>query len=105
LLVQHFKEEYERKLIITEGANGASYFTEGKRRNLPAPAVEVKDTTGAGDTFNGVLAASLDEGLPIGTAVERAVVAASLSVTAFGAQNGMPVKEQLEEFLEQIRKG
>jgi ribokinase len=95
-----FKQDYEQKLIITEGSKGASYVTDGKRRIVPAPTVEVKDTTGAGDTFNGVLAAGLDEGLAIGAAVERAVAAASLSVTAFGAQTGMPRKEQLAEYLE-----
>ncbi|WP_084820329.1 ribokinase [Mesobacillus campisalis] len=95
----HFRQEYEQKLIVTEGSKGASYIQHGERKIVPAPAVEVKDTTGAGDTFNGVFAAGLDEGMAIGEAVERAVVAASLSVTAFGAQSGMPAKGQLEKFL------
>jgi ribokinase len=95
----HFRQEYEQKLIVTEGSKGASYLEDGERKIIPAPTVEVKDTTGAGDTFNGVFAAGLDEGMSIGEAVERAVVAASLSVTAFGAQSGMPVKGQLEEYL------
>ncbi|SEN38950.1 ribokinase [Mesobacillus persicus] len=95
-----FKPSYEEKLIITEGSKGASYFTKGERKLVSAPKVEVKDTTGAGDTFNGVLAAGLDEGLSLETAVAHAVAAASLSVTAFGAQTGMPTNEQLQSFLE-----
>jgi ribokinase len=66
---------------------------------------EVVDTTGAGDTFNGVLAACLAAGDEIGDAVRTAVIAASLSVGTAGARSGMPdantismAKQALEPF-------
>jgi ribokinase len=55
----------------------------------------VVDTTGAGDCFNGVLAAGLFEGLEVEDAVRRAVVAASVSVTRAGAREGMPTRAEI----------
>ena len=97
-----FNAAYEAKLIITEGAKGATYLADGKRQLATAPLVNVKDTTGAGDTFNGALAAGLDQGIPLQVAIKRAVVAASLSVTAFGAQGGMPTALELEKFIKDV---
>ena len=51
-----------------------------------APTVSVVDATGAGDCLSGVLAAGLVEGLPLRAAAERAVQAATMSVTRAGAR-------------------
>jgi ribokinase len=63
---------------------------------VPAPHVDVRDTTGAGDTFNGVLAARLAAGDELASAVPWAVAAAALSVTEVGARGGMPNAEAIE---------
>jgi ribokinase len=80
-------------VIITLGANGAAVATSsGERWHVPAPPTKVVDTTGAGDTFVGVLAAALstsDERSDPATlrdAVEVAVAAASRSVGQRGAR-------------------
>jgi ribokinase len=57
---------------------------------IPALAIEPVDTTGAGDTFVGVLAAGLDQGLALPAALGRASVAAGLACLARGAQTAMP---------------
>jgi ribokinase len=78
-------------LVVTRGAAGAiAYLADG--RTLPAPALPIVpvDTTGAGDTFVGVLAAALDRGMPFETALPRACVAAGLACLARGAQTAMP---------------
>jgi ribokinase len=53
------------------------------------------DTTGAGDAFNGALAAALAEGRELGEAVRRAVVAGALAATRAGARMGMPTTAEL----------
>ncbi|MBB3019760.1 ribokinase [Microvirga lupini] len=88
--------------VVTAGARGA-YAVSGDGGQIHAPARPITpvDTTGAGDTFVGVLASGLAEGLGIGPAMERACAAASLSCLTPGAQAGMPQKEALEHYLSQ----
>ncbi|CAO3359772.1 PfkB family carbohydrate kinase [Azospirillum melinis] len=62
----------------------------------PAPAVAVRDTTGAGDCFVGVLAAELDRGRPLAAAIRRAACAASLSCTRAGGQASLPAAAETD---------
>lgn len=82
-------------VIQTRGANGATIIAGGRRTHVPAPAVDVVDTTGAGDCFNGVFGAALVQGLDRDAAVRRAVAAATMSVTRAGAREGMPTADEL----------
>ncbi len=86
-------------IVQTRGAAGATIVRDGARVDVPAPTVRVVDTTGAGDCFNGVLAAALGEGRALRQAVERAVTAAALAVTVAGARAGMPSREALDREL------
>jgi ribokinase len=86
-------------VLITLGSRGAILEGADGPERLPAPAVTVIDTTGAGDTLNGALAAGLAAGLPATEAARRAVVAASLAVARAGAREGMPTTEELEAAL------
>ncbi|MBK5331903.1 MAG: bifunctional hydroxymethylpyrimidine kinase/phosphomethylpyrimidine kinase [Ilumatobacteraceae bacterium] len=83
-------------VVVTQGADGVLLITSGSIRRVPAPSVNVRDTTGAGDTFNGVLAARLAAGDDLTTAVPYAVAAAALSVTEVGARGGMPTAAAIE---------
>ncbi|HEX5306515.1 MAG TPA: ribokinase [Dyella sp.] len=85
-------------VVLTRGREGA-WYREGNTAPMHQPgfAVDVVDTTGAGDTFNGALAVFLHEGLA--TAVRKACAAAALSVTKLGAQGGMPSLSALDAFL------
>ena len=74
------------QVIVTAGARGAWTMDRGRRLHVPAPAVEVVDTTGAGDTFVGCFAARLDAGDQLEAAMRHAVAAASLACTRGGAQ-------------------
>lgn len=84
-------------VAVTRGAEGALIARpDGGIERIPALAApEVRDTTGAGDTFNGVLAASLAAGNTLDEACRRAVIAASLSVRQVGARTGMPSAEEV----------
>jgi ribokinase len=75
-----------RSVVVTLGASGAMLITHDAIDHICAPRPErVRDTTGAGDALAGVLATALAQGLELRAAVERAVRAASLSVTEVGA--------------------
>jgi ribokinase len=96
---ESFKEEYREKLIITRGNQGLTFYQHGREIEISAPKVEVADTTGAGDTFNGALTHFLNEGYSLKEACDFAVYAASLSVTKLGAQGGMPSLQELKDFI------
>lgn len=85
-------------IIVTQGPAGA-LLADGDRRERFAgfPAADVVDTTGAGDTFNGVLATWLADGASLEEAIVAANAAASLSVGAAGARGGMPRRDAIEE--------
>lgn len=88
---ERLARQFRRGLVITRGAEGAiALLTDGGRLAVPALRVEPVDTTGAGDTFVGVLAAALDAGLALEPALRRASAAAGLACLAYGAQSGMP---------------
>ncbi|TYS33157.1 ribokinase [Bacillus pumilus] len=89
--------QYPNKLLITEGKSGVRFFDGLKEVLVPGFPVEAVDTTGAGDTFNGALAVALTEGKSLYEALAFANLAASMSVTKFGAQGGMPTREELEK--------
>ena len=80
-----------RGFVVTRGAAGAVAFLRGgKKIEVPALPIEPVDTTGAGDTFVGVLAAALDLGSILEMALRRANTAAGLACLARGAQSAMP---------------
>ena len=88
--------------IVTAGAQGAYAVSgDGTQVHAPASSITPVDTTGAGDTFVGVLANGFAEGLEVGPAMERACAAASLSCLTPGAQAGMPERDALERYLAQ----
>ncbi len=67
----------------------------------PAFNVAAVDTTGAGDTFSGVLVAALSQGNAINVAMQRASAAAALACTAHGAQSSIPAADAVTSFLGQ----
>jgi len=94
-----WQEKHATKILLTRGKDGVSFVAEGKVETIPGYQVTVADTTGAGDTFNGVFAAELGKGRDLREAVTYANAAAGLSVTKLGAQTGMPTEEEIEGFI------
>jgi ribokinase len=93
-------------LVVTHGAAGASaFFADGRRFELPALAIDPVDTTGAGDTFVGVLAAALDLGASLEAALRRASVTAGLACLARGAQTAMPGAAAIDAALADLPPG
>ena len=88
-----------RAVVVTLGADGALVAHDTRRTSIPGREVAVIDTTGAGDTFSGVLAAWLANGHELGDAAAAATCAAGLSVTRAGARDGMPSRSAIAEAL------
>jgi ribokinase len=90
--MQQWQKTYEQTVILTRGEHGCSYLNpiNGELCTIPAILVQVVDTTGAGDAFNAALCYGISTGLSLEQTIQFAVKAASLSVTKFGAQSGMP---------------
>lgn len=89
-----------RPVVVTLGAAGALIATpDGLLNAIPAPPAAVVDTTGAGDTFSGILAARIAAGDELSDAVRAAVVAGAISVGGVGARGGMPWAAELEAAL------
>jgi ribokinase len=93
-------KDLQEKLIVTQGSKGVLLYENGKEKQIEAHKVKVLDTTGAGDTFNGALAVSLSKGDSLDQACRYGNAAAALSVMKFGAQGGMPVTEEVDNFLQ-----
>jgi ribokinase len=92
------KAQIKAKSIVTKGEEGVQFQLDNQNTLVNVIKVEVVDTTGAGDTFNGALAVALSEKNNLKDAILFASMAASLSVTKMGAQTGMPFRHELDHF-------
>ena len=95
-------DEYQN-VIVTLGDKGC--FIRNENKVIPAEKVEsVVDTTGAGDTFNGVLAACIANGMDLRKACQNANLASGLKVTRKYILDSIPFKEEVEKIGEKNRE-
>lgn len=99
-----FFERGVQNVIITLGGRGVYVAAGGERKIIPAYHVDAVDTTGAGDAFNGGLAAALAEDKDIWEAAEFANALAAISVQRIGTTPAMPDRGEIDEFVK-IHKG
>jgi len=89
-------------VVMTRGASGALIATGEELTMVSAPEVEVTDTTGAGDAFNGAFAVALGEGYAVEEAVRFACQAGALAVTEMEVIPGLPHRTTLEALADEI---
>lgn len=82
-----------KNVLITMGVEGALLSTNDGVSLIPSYPASPVDTTGAGDAFNGSLAACLSLGQSLDEAALFASAYASVSVESFGAAQSMPYKQ------------
>ncbi len=87
-------------VFATLGASGAVILDNSSSETIPAPKVEVVDTTGAGDATVGAFAMALGEGKSTVEAAQMAVMAGSFAVQRPGAQPSQPTRDELDRFIE-----
>ncbi len=98
---EEMMKRYPEKLVITQGSRGVSTcLKNGQVILVPARKANVVDTTGAGDTLNGAFTVAVTEGKEIPEALAFANTAAGLSTEKFGAQGGMPTREEVMAAME-----
>ena len=95
LTLEEGLKTYPNKLIITLGSKGVAYSNGEEIIQIPSYKVKVKDTTGAGDTFNGALAYALSVDADLKTSIQFANLVAAISIQKDGAQGGMPTLEEV----------
>lgn len=83
-------------VVCTMGEKGALLVNNNGHVLFPGCLVKPVDTTGAGDCFNGVLAAELANDKNIEEAIGSAIKASAISVTKKGAQPSMPNRQDVE---------
>jgi ribokinase len=90
-------------VIITLGEEGALVYDGATAVHFEAFPIEVVDTTGAGDAFNGGLAVGLSAGGNLEQVIPLASAAAALTCTRRGAQDALPDRAAVERFLQSLR--
>lgn len=94
--MRRLHDETGQTIIVTLGAEGVVALRDSTIHTAQGLKIEPVDTVGAGDTFCGYLAASLDAGLDFEKALRRAAVAGSLACLKPGAQPAIPVAAEVE---------
>lgn len=84
-----------KQVIITLGSRGSIFNAGESLYSIPAERVEAVDTTAAGDTYIGVLAACMAEDKGLEESVRYATKAAALTIMRYGAQQAIPYREEI----------
>jgi ribokinase len=84
-------------LIVTLGERGAATSVDGRVESFAPPAIEVVDTTGAGDAFVGGFAWALASGDDLETAIVTGNVCGALSTARPGTQTSFPTRAEVSE--------
>ncbi|MGL6109190.1 MAG: ribokinase [Rubrivivax sp.] len=95
-LLAELADAHALTVIVTLGGDGVMARAGGETLHLPAHAVAVRDTTGAGDTFAGVFAAAWVESRSLHECLSLASVAAALACTRSGAQLAQPTRADID---------
>lgn len=86
-------------VVMTLGSDGVFVAKQDTQKWIPAKKIQAKDTTGAGDVFNGTLAVALAQGATLLEAVHFANTAAGISATRFGAQPSAPRLDEIMSYV------
>lgn len=90
-------QSYPRSaIVLTLGEKGVLYQDNQQRLACDAYPTQVKDTTAAGDTFEGYFIASLYEGLTVEQALKRASKASSICISRQGAALSIPYRKEVD---------
>lgn len=84
-------------VAVKRGAEGSIGTAKGEVVEIPAEPVELTDTTGAGDCFNGGFLLGWLLGLPLAESLALATICGTRAVQAYGGYRGCPTRAELRE--------
>jgi len=90
------------KVVVKQGASGATAYTPDAVIKADSFAVKVKDTTGAGDSFIGGFIYGLLQGAPLDKALEWATACGAYTTTIEGP-HAMFTKQDITQFIESYK--
>lgn len=98
-IASYYLDKGARQVILKMGGDGVLMASAEGRSRVPGHVVDVRDTTGAGDCFDGCFVARLTLGDSVAQAVAYANAAAALSTGGFGAVAPIPRPDQVHHLL------
>lgn len=88
-----------RVIAVTRGKGGVSWYQDGHLHRQAAFAVDVVDTTGAGDVFHGAYALAIGAGFDVHDAMAFSAAAAAMKCRHAGGRNGIPTINECLAFM------
>ncbi|MGY8708989.1 sugar kinase [Bradyrhizobium sp. 18BD] len=88
-----------RVTAVTRGEGGVSWYENGELHRQAAYAVDVVDTTGAGDVFHGAYALAIGAGLDVRAAMAFSAASAAMKCRHAGGRNGIPTINECLVFM------
>lgn len=98
-LIKGLRKMGAKTIIITLGKDGVMLADNGNMEHLKAPLIKAIDSTGAGDSFNGNLAAGLGKGMNLREAVKKAIFAGAYCAEKLGVIQGLPSSKELSNYM------
>lgn len=97
-VIKGFDKLKTKCLIVTLGDKGSLYYDHQNIKHYSPYKVEVVDTVGAGDAYNGGLTFGLANGIDMEDAIKLGTICASIAITRKGALKAQPDMEEVKEF-------
>ncbi len=104
VVAQRLCQEGAEIAIVTRGERGAVVSWGGQTQTFPAFAVNVVDTTGAGDAYHGAFMYALLQGWDVPRMASFAAAVGGLNCRALGGRRALPSLAEVERFLAQAAR-
>ncbi len=94
-IIKYFWDRGVTTVVVKMGESGSAIGYKGEIQLIPAREVDIVDTTGAGDAFNGGFLHGIVNGCTPFEAAKLATIIASEQVKSLGAIKSIPYKDQV----------
>jgi len=101
---REFLEMGAELVVITQGEQGCLVFSDGDTFRQPAFIVDAVDTTGAGDAFHGAFLYGMLQKWSVWRTAEFSCAVAAINCTGLGGRSGLPVLQEVEDFMVNQRR-